>query len=220
MLAAIFGLVTHNPALLFLLAILGIAPFWFPAWHPVDRFYNHVVAPLLGATRLPPNPFPRRIACVSAGILNTAAAIALMQGAIYVAYGIGGLLFILQLIVNTTHFCLASFLIEIGLRMIGKSLPTALIEGDEANRLIQNGAILIDVRDRSEFAIGHLPSATNIPLTSLKGEIPKLRENGQQIVLYCATGGRAKIAHGLLAQSGVCGIHNLGTMERWALAGN
>lgn len=215
MLAAVFGLVTHNAGLLLALAVLGIVPFWFPAWHPVDLVYNKLVAPLLGAKKLPPNPFPRRIACVSAGILNTAAAVALIQGAIYTAYGIGGLLFVLQLIVNTTHFCLASFMIEMALRLVGKSLPTQLVDGGEAQALVANGALLIDVRDPSEFSMGHLPGAANIPLTSLKGEIPQLKQKGLQIVLYCATGGRSKLAHGLLAQNGLCGIHNLGNMTRW-----
>lgn len=215
MLAAVFGIVTLNAPLLLSLAVLGIVPFWFPAWHPVDRLYNHVVAPLVGARRLPPNPFPRRIACVSAGVLNTTAALFILNGANVAAYVTGGVLFTLQLIVNTTHFCLASFLIELGLMMVGKSLPSELIDGVAAQKIVEEGALLIDVRDASEFEAGHLPNAVNIPLGDISAEAAKLRERGQPIVLYCENGGRAKIAHGILARSGICGIRNLGGYNRW-----
>lgn len=215
MFAAIFALATHNVAMLLALAALGIVPFWFPAWHPVDRFYNHVVAPLLGATRLPPNPLPRRIACVSAGVMNTAAAIALMNGAVVTAYVIGGTLFVLQVIVNTVHFCVASFLIELVLAAFGKSLPSALIAPSDARRLIDGGAMLVDVRDPSEFAMGSLPGATNIPLGSLRNEVAKLRAANRSIVLFCQSGGRSKLALALLTQSGLCDLHNLGGIDRW-----
>lgn len=215
MLAAIYGLSTHNAPLLAALAVLGIAPFWFPAWHPVDRLYNHVVAPLVGATRLPPNPFPRRIACVSAGVMNTAAAIALSQGAVTTAYAFGGLLFVLQLIVNTTHFCVASFLIELALKAMGLSLPTELVAPETAQRLVGAGALLVDVRDEAEFAMERIPEAVNIPLGRIKAEVARLREANRPIIVYCRSGARSRMALGLLAQGGLCGLHNLGRIDRW-----
>ena len=215
MIGSIFGLVTHNAPLLFVLAVIGVVPFWFPAHHPLDLFYNNVVAPALGATRLPPNPLPRRIACVSGGVLNVAAGLLLLQGLWTAAYVVGGLLFTLQLVVNTTHFCLASFMIELGLRAVGKSLPTQLIDGPEARQLVERGAVLVDVRDPSEFAQGALPGARNIPVTRVREHADELRGLGRPIVLYCQSGGRAKIAHGLLVQRGVCGLHNLGGIGRW-----
>jgi rhodanese-related sulfurtransferase len=38
---------------------------------------------------------------------------------------------------------------------------------------------------------------------------------GKPLILYCEKGGRARLAHGLLSQQGVCGIHNLGGIGRW-----
>lgn len=218
MLAAIYGLTTHNVALLGALAVLGIVPFWFPAWHPVDRLYNHVVAPLLGATRLPPNPLPRRIACVSAGVMNTIAAVALANGAVTVAYVTGGVLFVLQLVVNTTHFCMASFFIELGLRLAGKSLPTPKIDPAEARRLVAEGALLVDVRDASEFAMEQIPEAINVPLAELSGEAERLRAEERPIILYCQSGGRSRMALSVLAQAGLCGLHDLGGIARWRKA--
>ncbi len=215
MVVSAYGLVTHNPALLVAMAAMGIVPFWFPSGHPLDLLYNRVVAPLLHATRLPPNPLPRRIACVSGGAMNVAGAILLHEGHYTAAYVVGGLLFALQLVVNTTHFCLASFMVETILRLFGKSLPAELVDGVRAQALVRDGALLLDVRDESEFALGHLPGAVNIPVTRLRGELERLRDAASAIVLYCASGGRSKIAHGLLAQAGFTGVHKLGSIQRW-----
>ena len=215
MVGSAYGLLTWNPYVLFGLALLGIVPFWFPDKHPLDRVYNRVVAPLIGATRLPPNPLPRRIACVSGGALNIVAGLLVLNGQVAAAYITGGMLFVLQLIVNATHFCVASFLIEVALKAFGKSLPTELVDGGEARTLANRGGVLVDVRDPSEFELGALPGARNFPLGSLSEHVDELKSLKVPLILYCEKGGRARLAHGLLSQRGVCGLHNLGGMERW-----
>jgi rhodanese-related sulfurtransferase len=125
------------------------------------------------------------------------------------------MLFALQLIVNSTHFCLASFMIELALKMVGRSLPTELIDGAEARQLVGQGGVLIDVRDPSEFARGALPGARNIPLGSLPQHVEALKALERPIIVYCEQGGRARLAHGLLSQRGACGLHNLGGIARW-----
>jgi rhodanese-related sulfurtransferase len=89
------------------------------------------------------------------------------------------------------------------------------VDGAQAKALVQNGALLLDVRDASEFALGHLPGAINIPVARLRGELGRLRGAAPAFVLYCASGGRSKIAHGLLAQAGFTGVHNLGSIQHW-----
>lgn len=215
MMGTAFALMTGRPYLLFGFAALGIIPFWFPDKHPLDLFYNHVIAPITGATTLPPNPLPRRIACVSGGAMNIIAGIFLLNGFVTAAYITGVMLLVLQLIVNTTHFCLASFMIEMGLKAIGKSLPAELIDGEEARELVGRGAMLVDVRDPSEFAMGALPGARNIPLGSLPQHVNELKTLEVPLILYCEKGGRARMAHGLLSQQGVYGLHTLGGIGRW-----
>ena len=215
MLGTAYGLLTLNPYLLFGLALLGIVPFWWPDKHPLDLFYNHVVAPRSGATTLPPNPLPRRIACVSGGALNIVAGLLVLNGQVTAAYVAGGVLLVLQLIVNSTHFCLASFMVEMALKAFGKSLPTELVDGGEARALVSGGGVLVDVRDPSEFALGALPGARNIPLGSLSQHVDELKTLEVPLILYCEKGGRARMAHGLLSQKGVCGLHTLGAIERW-----
>jgi hypothetical protein len=108
MIGALYGLWTQQPMVHFVLAALGILPFWAPAWHPLDRLYNHVLRPLWGGVRLPPNPLPRRIACVAGGSMNVGIGLAFLNGAPVVAYVFGAILVPLQLIVISTHFCVAS----------------------------------------------------------------------------------------------------------------
>ncbi len=215
MIGSVVGLLTHNPWLLFGLAAVGILPFWFPDKHPFDVLYNHVVAPAIGATRLPPNPLPRRIACISGGALNLVAGLFLVDGLVTAAYVTGGVLFALQLIVNTTHFCLASFMIDLGLRAVGSALPTELLDGDQAREMVRQGGVLIDVRDPSEFALGALPGARNIPLETLREHVGELKALAVPLVLYCEKGGRSRIAHGFLSRNGVYGLYSLGGIDRW-----
>jgi hypothetical protein len=63
MVGAIIGLITQQAPIHFVLAGIGIIPFWFPAAHPLDLLYNHGLRPFWNGVRLPPNPLPRRIAC-------------------------------------------------------------------------------------------------------------------------------------------------------------
>jgi len=58
-------------------ALLGIWAFIFPAGHPMDLIYNHLIAPMFGAVKLPKNPFQRRLAFFVAGLMNIAAAVSL-----------------------------------------------------------------------------------------------------------------------------------------------
>ncbi len=70
MLGALCGLYWQAPRLHFLLAALGMLPFWFPDKHPLDFFYNKAIRPLFNGVELPPNPLPRRIACFMGGSMN------------------------------------------------------------------------------------------------------------------------------------------------------
>ncbi|HEY8899748.1 MAG TPA: rhodanese-like domain-containing protein, partial [Chthoniobacterales bacterium] len=61
--------------------------------------------------------------------------------------------------------------------------------------------VLLDVREPSEFAAGHLPGAVNIPLGALRsrlGELPRDAELG----VYCGVGQRGYYATRTLAQHG------------------
>ena len=75
------------------------------------------------------------------------------------------------------------------------------VSREEAQRLIDEGAQLIDVRADHEWQAGHLPGATHVPLDELPertGEIDKERP----VLLYCRGGNRSTMAAAALADAG------------------
>lgn len=67
------------------------------------------------------------------------------------------------------------------------TLPT--ISPAEAKRLIDEGAVLVDVRDRAEHARERIPQARNVSLSELeKGELP--RDGANVVLFHCKSGMR------------------------------
>jgi len=215
MLGALAGLALRAPEIHFALAVLGIAPFWFPAWHPVDRLYNHVLRPLWGGVELPPNPLPRRIACLMGGGMNALVGAAFLAGNPPLAYALGAVLVALQLVVITTHFCVASWMYESALRLLGRWARP--IELGHAAEILDQGALLVDVRSPEEFARGHLEGAVNLPVETIERHADELRD--KELVLYCRSGLRSQRALQVLRGRACRRVHDLGAMARWERRG-
>ena len=49
----------------------------------------------------------------------------------------------------------------------------------QARQLMQQRAILWDVRTPAEYAAGHIPSARNVPLDRLEEELPNLPRSSE-----------------------------------------
>ena len=102
------------------------------------------------------------------------------------------------------------------------------IEATEFGNLTKNGAILIDVREPTEFELGHLPGAINIPRGLLEFRVsglPELKDLdpgarlGKDILLYCRTGGRAALAAVSLQEMGFHQVYSLkGGYLQWIKA--
>ena len=55
----------------------------------------------------------------------------------------------------------------------------------ELRKRLRSGTVtVLDVRPEDEFALGHLPSATNIPLKALEARLSEL-DPSQEIIAYC-----------------------------------
>ena len=211
MVGAIVGLITQQAPVHFTLAAIGILPFWFPSAHPIDLLYNHLIRPLWNGVRLPPNPLPRRIACFMGGTMNIGIGIAFLQDSVIAAYALGGILFVLQLIVITIHFCMASWMYEGLLKLFGRwTEPVSLERG---RNLLETGGILVDVRNPDEFARGHLSGARNVPLDLLTRSVDEPKE--RCLLPYCQSGLRSQRATQLLKRMGYTNVHNFGGMPRW-----
>jgi len=83
---------------------------------------------------------------------------------------------------------------------------------------IENGdaPLIIDVRDESEWEIGHIAIAHNIPLRKLEEFAPQMSKTAE-IVVHCRTGVRATKAMHILISLGFTNVQNLtGGIVAWA----
>jgi phage shock protein E len=76
--------------------------------------------------------------------------------------------------------------------------------------LVQNGAIIIDVRTKGEFQGGHIRNSINIPLSNLQGSLSKLKKN-KPVITCCASGSRSSSAKSILKSNGFESVHNGGS---------
>lgn len=81
-------------------------------------------------------------------------------------------------------------------------------------------ALVLDVREQSEWADGHIAKARHIPLRQLKdklGELEKFKD--KPIIAVCRSGNRSSHACSVLKRAGFVKLHNLaGGMQAWEQA--
>jgi rhodanese-related sulfurtransferase len=75
------------------------------------------------------------------------------------------------------------------------------ISREAAQKLIEDGAQLIDVRAAHEWDAGHIAGATHLPLDELAGRTGEL-DPERPVVLYCRGGSRSTMAADALAEAG------------------
>lgn len=93
---------------------------------------------------------------------------------------------------------------------------------DEYRAIRATGAdhVLIDVRERDEWDAGHIDGAMHIPRGMLEFKIAEaVPEKGTQIVVQCASGGRAALCGQVLQKLGYTNVKNLeGGYAEWCKA--
>ena len=77
--------------------------------------------------------------------------------------------------------------------------------------LVSQGAIILDVRSKGEFASGHIKGSINIPVDQLVGNLNKFKDKNRVIITCCASGMRSASAKGILASRGFTNVHNGGS---------
>lgn len=94
--------------------------------------------------------------------------------------------------------------------VLGKTSPA------KARALVEEGALLLDVRSPGEFLSGHVKGAMNIPVNELGARLGELGEKSKAVVVYCASGMRSATASGVLKRAGFTQVFDLGAMSRWS----
>lgn len=89
---------------------------------------------------------------------------------------------------------------------------------DDATRLTAQGALVLDVREASEYRAGHVPGAVNIPLSEVESRIAELPKD-RPIVVHCAHGRRGAAACSILGERGLDVTNVEGGLTAWKDAG-
>jgi len=97
-------------------------------------------------------------------------------------------------------------------------VPTAETQRDAetVQRMLDEGAALIDVRELEEFAEARLPGAVALPMSEIRNRWQEIPDD-VVVVLYCRSGNRSgQIASTLRARAGYTQIYNLaGGIQEW-----
>lgn len=76
-------------------------------------------------------------------------------------------------------------------------------------QLVKEGAQIIDVRTKGEYASGHIRGSLNIPLQNLDNHLSKLKKD-KPVITCCASGIRSGSAKSILIANGFTSVHNGG----------
>ncbi|MFZ5738504.1 rhodanese-related sulfurtransferase [Rhodopseudomonas thermotolerans] len=98
---------------------------------------------------------------------------------------------------------------------------------DDARRLIEQGALVVDVRDAPEVGnTGKVAGSLNISRGMLEFRADpdspfhdKHLAKDRTVIVYCASGGRSALAGKVLKDLGYEKVFNLGAFKDWAEAG-
>ena len=92
------------------------------------------------------------------------------------------------------------------------------VGAEEAARRVDEGAVLLDVREPDEWSAGHAPDAVHVPLAALAASVDEL-DKDRPIVAVCRVGGRSERAASVLLQRGYDAVNLAGGMQAWQAAG-
>ncbi|MDV3462896.1 MAG: sulfurtransferase [Chryseobacterium sp.] len=76
--------------------------------------------------------------------------------------------------------------------------------------LLKEGAVILDVRSKSEYDGGHIKNSVNIPVDQLQKNLSKLKDKNKPIITCCASGMRSASAKSILQNNGYKNVHNGG----------
>lgn len=104
----------------------------------------------------------------------------------------------------------ASFFIVIFYELRRKASGLIDVEAQEAVRLINNGALVIDLRSAEAFGRGHIVNARNVPTDEIDARLPSLgADTSKPIIAVCDAGVSSRRAVAALRQNGYASVYSL-----------
>ena len=77
-------------------------------------------------------------------------------------------------------------------------------------QLVKDGAIILDVRSKGEYAGGHIRGSINISVDTLANNLDKLKDKNKPVITCCASGMRSASAKNILISKGYTQVYNGG----------
>ncbi|HET6403850.1 MAG TPA: rhodanese-like domain-containing protein [Candidatus Thermoplasmatota archaeon] len=108
---------------------------------------------------------------------------------------------------------------NVGRLLFGAKKRAPIVDPKEAQRLHQQGAVVIDVREAGEHRGGHIAGARNVPLAELESRLQEIPRDAP-VVVHCALGSRSALAAKRLQALGFENVHDMsGGIRAWKQAG-
>ena len=101
----------------------------------------------------------------------------------------------------------------------GETVMYQQITPQEAKKIMDSGEeyIILDAREQSEFDEGHIPEAILIPYTEIgKKTEQMIPDKNTQILVYCRSGRRSKLASESLSKLGYTNVKEFGGIIDWS----
>ena len=122
----------------------------------------------------------------------------------------------------THHRSLSTLLLAAALAVIAyelreRSRAIGAISPQDAVRLMNQGATLLDLRDAAAYAAGHIRGARNVPAERLADGVDSLKRLKERpVIVYCERGVTAAAALRTLTTQGFTRVVNLrGGLSSW-----
>lgn len=100
----------------------------------------------------------------------------------------------------------------------GATVMYQQITQDEAKRIMDSNEdiVILDVREQDEFDEGHIPGAVLLPYTEIEDKAEEMiPDKDKQLLVYCRSGRRSKIAAESLANLGYTNVKEFGGIIDW-----
>jgi len=78
-------------------------------------------------------------------------------------------------------------------------------------QLVKEGAVILDVRSKGEYAAGNIRGSVNISVDQLQNNLNRLPNKEKAIITCCASGMRSSSARSFLLSKGYQNVHNGGS---------
>ena len=100
----------------------------------------------------------------------------------------------------------------------GEKMGYEIITPEKAKEIMDSGDphIILDVREKDEYDAGHIPGAVLIPYGEISEKAPDIMpDKTAQILVYCRSGRRSKIAAASLSELGYTNVKEFGGFIDW-----